>query len=388
MENQLDLIRSKNWIMHLFILFVLVMFNSCHEKLKQSSVPIGNYSVIQTVLADGFDIPWSIAILGEDEYFFTERMGALLHYKDGIVTEVSGLPESKTFLVDRHYGGMMGVSLHPQYKTNKWVYLAYVNENYHTNLARFTIIDDHAVSFEIIFTANEFSIGSRIAWDEDNHLYLTMGAGGAPKPDPGPQDILDPRGKIFRLKDNGAIPRDNPVFPGMQRPSSVWTYGHRDPQGLFYDKSNSILYANEHGPLGGDELNIIEKGQNYGWPLFSYGLNYDLTKVSDMTEEEAKEKTTLPLKYWTPDFRLAPSGLLLLRNSNFKEWNGSFLMGALAYQHLIRYNPKTYETEIVLPNVGRVRDIGQLPGGDLIILLDKSSPSIWSKGRLVKLSPK
>lgn len=370
------------------LLFFFSIIFSCQQKLEQSSVPIREYSVQLEVLADGFEIPWSIEIINENEYLFTERMGGLFHYKNGIVNEILGLPESQTYFFDRYYGGTMDVSLHPQFNNNNTVYLAYVDPNYHTNLARFKLINDKVENFEIILNANEFSIGSRIAWEDNNHLFMTMGVGGAPKPDPGPQDILDPRGKIFRLMADGSIPEDNPVFSGMNIPSAVWSYGHRDPQGLFYDDENAILYANEHGPLGGDELNIINKGENYGWPLFSYGLNYDLTKVSDMTEEEAKKVTTLPLKYWTPDFRIAPSGLLLLKNSNFTDWNGSFLMGALAYQHIVRYNPKTDQTEIVVPNVGRVRDIAQLPSGDLLILLDKSSPSLWSKGRLVKLSPK
>ncbi|MEX0287589.1 MAG: PQQ-dependent sugar dehydrogenase [Flavobacteriaceae bacterium] len=348
---------------------------------------VSDLKVKQEVLAEGFEIPWAIEVIDENDYLFTERMGALYHYQNGEVEKVKGLPASKIYVTDRPYGGMMDISLHPDFASNQMAYLSFVNENYHLSIARFKLKGNKAQEVEIIFNSNQFCIGSRIAWQDSNHFFFSFGVGGAPGPEPGPQDLTDPRGKIFRLMDDGAIPKDNPVFPGMEEPSGIWSYGHRDPQGLFYDVDNEILYANEHGPLGGDELNVITKGGNYGWPLFSYGLNYDLSPVSEMTEEEAAKSTVLPIKYWTPTFRLAPSCLVKLENSNFETWNGSFLMGALTYQQIIRYNPDTDEMETVLPKVGRVRDIAQLPNGNLVILIEQSSPRFWSKGRLVKLSP-
>ncbi|MDH3602010.1 MAG: PQQ-dependent sugar dehydrogenase [Candidatus Tectomicrobia bacterium] len=168
----------------------------------------------------------------------------------------------------------------------------------------------------------------------------------------------------------------------------MWSYGHRNPQGLYYDFASGTLYANEHGPLGGDELNIITRGGNYGWPLFSYGLNYDETPVSNMSEQEAAATTILPAKYWGPDFRVAPSGLIKLSDSNFNSWNGSFLMGTLRPQDLLQYNLETDETEIVLANVGRVRDVAQLPSGNLLILVDAGSPNDADEGRIIKLTPR
>ncbi|MHC4710809.1 MAG: PQQ-dependent sugar dehydrogenase, partial [Planctomycetota bacterium] len=155
-----------------------------------------------------------------------------------------------------------------------------------------------------------------------------------------------------------------------------------------YDAAQQTLYENEHGPLGGDELNIIIAGGNYGWPLFSYGLNYDGTPVSDMTEEEAAAVSILPAKFWSPDFRVAPSGLLLVENSQVPSWNGSFLLGALNPQHLLRrYDPATDETEIVVARIGRVRDVAQLPSGKLLISVDAGSPNASSSGRIIQLSP-
>jgi glucose/arabinose dehydrogenase len=134
-------------------------------------------------------------------------------------------------------------------------------------------------------------------------------------------------------------------------------------------------------------VNIITAGGNYGWPLFSYGLNYDGTPVSDMTEEQAADVSILPVKAWGPDFRVAPSGLLLIDGSQFPSWGGSFLMGALNPQHLLRYDPATDETEIVLERVGRVRDIAQLPSGTLLVSVDAGSPNPADRGRIIHLSP-
>jgi aldose sugar dehydrogenase len=177
---------------------------------------------------------------------------------------------------------------------------------------------------------------------------------------------------------DGQIPRDNPILPGASKPSTIWSYGHRNPQGLYYDAVKRTLYETEHGPLGGDELNIVVAGGNYGWPLFSYGLNYDRTRVSDMSEDAARAVSILPVKFWGPDYRVAPSGLLYV--------DGAFLLGALNPQHLLRYDPATDQTEIVLRNVGRVRDIAQLPSGKLLIAVDAGSPKPSDRGRIIELS--
>ena len=369
----------------LFIGYSMLLINSC--KGREPQLPVTSVRIGQEILAEGFEIPFAIEVLGENEYLFSERMGALFHYRNGEVSKIEGLPESRTYMADREYGGMMDVSLHPDFESNQRVYLAYVDKDYHLSLACFRLDGDKAVDVDVIYTSDQFSIGSRIAWQDSGHFFLTFGVGGTPKPEPGPQDLSDPRGKIFRLMADGSVPKDNPVLPGMVEPSGIWSYGHRDPQGLYFDKESGILYSNEHGPLGGDELNIIAKGGNYGWPLFSYGMNYDMTRVSEMKEEEAAKSTILPLKHWDPPYRLAPSCLLMLTNSNFESWNGSFLIGGLAYQNLVRYDPATDLTEVVLPKVGRVRDVAQLPSGNLVALIEQSSPGLQDKGRLVKLSP-
>jgi len=338
------------------------------------------------VVTTGYNIPWGIEVIGEEEYLFTDRTGAFYHYLNGSAARVTGIPGTATSTFSGIiYGGLMDVSLHPNYETNNWIYIAYVNNAYNLSVARFKLVNNKAENLEVIYSSDQFSIGSRIAWQDDSHFFLSIGVGGSPYPDPGPQNLSNVLGKIHRFMEDGQIPADNPVFVGESGPISVWTYGHRNPQGFYIDPVTNTFYANEHGPLGGDELNIIEKGGNYGWPLFSYGLNYDGTPVSDMTEEEAAVSTVLPLKAWTTSFRISPSGLIKLKNSNFPEWNGSFLMGSLLGRDLVRYDPDTDVTEIVLENIGRVRDIAQLPSGDLLILIDEGSPTAADKGRIIRL---
>ena len=336
------------------------------------------------VLASGYSIVDGIAVIGEREFLFAERGGALYHYVDGRVTAVRGLPPSKMSGV---YGGLLDVSLHPSFPTSRLVYIAYNNAAFDLTIGRFELRDDRAERLTVIYASDEFSIGSRIEWQDPSHFFLSFGVGGDPRPSPGPQDLSSDVGKIHRLTGDGLIPPDNPILPGALKPSTIWSYGHRNPQGLYYDALKQTLYAIEHGPLGGDELNVVLAGGNYGWPLFSYGLNYDRTRVSDMSEDAARAVSILPAKFWGPDFRVAPSGLLFVEGSQFAAWNGAFVFGALNPQHLLRYDPATGETEIVLRNVGRVRDIAQLPSGKLLIAVDAGSPKPTDRGRIIELSP-
>ena len=336
------------------------------------------------VLVSGYGVTDAIAVLGDDDFLFAERSGSLHHYVRGDVAEVRGLPATRMSDV---YGGLLDVSLHPDFQENRQVYIAYNDANYDLIVARFELRDDQVHAFRIIHEWREFSIGSRIEWEDPSHFFVSFGVGGFPFPDAGPQDLQSDRGKIHRLTADGAIPADNPILPGAAGPTSIWSYGHRNPQGLHYDARRERLYAVEHGPMGGDELNIVTKGGNYGWPLFSYGLNYDGSVVSDLSEEEAGDQSILPMKAWGPDFRVAPSGLLLLEDGPQSAWTGSFLLGALNLQHLLRYDPATDETEIVLSGVGRVRDVAQLPNGTLLFSVDAGSPTPAHRGRIIQLPP-
>jgi len=328
------------------------------------------------VLASGYWIPDGIAVIGESEFLFADRRGTVYHYLNGGVTKVQGIPASRTSTI---YGGLLDVSLHPSFPDSRLVYISYDDATFGLSVARFELRDDRAEHLSVIYKSREFSIGSRIEWQDSSHFFLSFGVGGDPHPSPGPQDLSSDVGKIHRLMADGQIPPDNPIFPGASRPSTIWSYGHRNPQGLQYDASTRTLYETEHGPLGGDELNIVVAGRNYGWPLFSYGLNYDRTPVSGMTEDAARVVSILPMKHWGPEYRVAPSGLLQV--------DGAFLIGALNPQNLLRYDPATGETLILRQHVGRVRDIARLPSGKLLIAVDAGSPKSSDRGRIIELPP-
>lgn len=337
------------------------------------------------IVASGFGIPWAVEVIGEDEYLVSERFGSLVHIRDGEMIELEGLPVGQILPAPPLYlGGYNDVSLHPRFETNGWVYLAYVGTDYRMAVGRFDFSDRTVRDFEVVFRSNAFSIGSRIAWPDDDHFFVTQGMAGYPYPDPGAQVLANHSGKIHRLRADGSVPDDNPVFDGAVGPTSVWSYGHRDTQGLLFE--DGVLYANEHGPLGGDELNVISPGGNYGWPLFSYGLNYDETPVGTMTEAEAAETTVLPLNAWDRTFNMAPSGLARLADSAFPAWDGAFVWGSLAQQRLIAYDPATDRTAILLDEVGRVRDVTQLPGGALLLLRDATDLEA-PNGQVVKVLP-
>jgi aldose sugar dehydrogenase len=334
------------------------------------------------VLAVGLWVPAGIAVIGEEEFLFGDRSGALYHYANGGVTEIAGLPASRT--ADNYWGGLLDVSLHPEFLQNRQVYIAYDDANGRLAVARFELREDRATSLAVVFNSREFSIGSRIAWEDARHFFVSMGVGGTPFPDPGPQNLRSDVGKIHRLDADGHVPADNPVLPGATQPGSIWSYGHRNPQGLYFEPVARKLYATEHGPLGGDELNVIERGGNYGWPLFSYGRNYDNTPVSSMTEVEARASTILPMKYWPPSRRVAPSSLLM--------HNGKFLLGALYSSDLLRYDPASDETEVLLRGVGRVRDVAVLPSGALLValggeLLSRPGAGGGGDGRILRVLP-
>ena len=373
-----------------YILLVSCSTLLADVKSDDSTLPkeftLSPLNVTPEVVATGFRIPWAIAVLGEEEYLISERMGRLYYFMNGENISLLGVPETRTFhdsVSGLTYGGLMDVSLHPNFSNNRLVYITYVSGLQQMAVARFNFQDRSIENLEVIFKTNAFSIGSRIAWEDENHFFVTHGMARVPRPGPEAQDLSIDSGKIHRLMADGSIPTDNPIFAQGSSPTSIWSYGHRNPQGLLFSKG--ILYAHEHGPLAGDEFNIIEKGKNYGWPLFSYGFNYDGTPVSNMTEDKARAISILPLKAW-PNDNIAPSGLIRLENSAFPDLDGSFLFGSLVRRQLLAYEPDTDQTLILIENAGRVRDVAQLPSGKLIILID-STRIAKRDGQVIVLSP-
>lgn len=375
---------------------------SCEKtsiKVPSSPYPIGNDLFSVETIAQGFTIPYGIAIVEEKEYFITDRVGKMFHYKDGNQVEVTGMPEVVTFgvpgLAAIMHGGLMDVSIHPNYSSNSWIYISYLASDGFAKVSRLKLHGNSVAEFETIFTTrnqNYTGNGMRIVWEDDTHFFLNVGNSDwstNTSPVLNAQDFHDDAGKIHRLMEDGSTPLDNPIFYGFVAPSTIWSYGHRDSQGLFYEESSNTLFGLEHGPKGGDELNIIKKGKNYGWPLFSYGINYDGAPVSIISEDSASKFTVFPEHYWTVPTKdggqaLAPSCLLKVKNCNISTWNDSFLFGSLAFRRLMKYNPKTHET-VGLNIEGRVRTIKQLPSGDLIALIERNDLKL-SNGFIIKIS--
>lgn len=368
-------------------------------KVPESPYPISNDTFSKDTIAQGFTIPYGIAIIEENEYFITDRVGQMFHFKDSLLTEIAGMPEVVTFgtpgLAAIMHGGLMDISLPPNYSTKPWIYISYLSTDGLAKVARFKVRNNAATQFEVIFATRSESYtgnGMRMVWEDEQHFFLAVGNSNwssSTHPVLNAQDFDDDAGKIHRLMEDGSVPADNPVFENQASPTTIWSYGHRDVQGLYFENSTATLFGIEHGPKGGDEFNIIEKGKNYGWPMFSYGINYDGATASTISEDSAALFTVLPEHYWTVPTHdggqaLAPACLLKVTESNIAGWNDHFVFGSLAFRRLMKYNRKTKET-YGLDIEGRVRTIKQLPGGDILALIERNDLR-KSNGMVVRIS--
>ena len=353
----------------------------------------------EQVLAEGFEIPFDVAIVDDDTFLVSDRVGRLVRYDEGAVTEILGLPEVTTFpdpgIPAMLHGGLMDVELHPLYPDEPWVYVSYHSKGGFLKVDRFQLRGDTAIAFETVFKSRGpgyYGNSSRIVWQDDRHFFLNIGGSTlSTVSDPilVAQDLNNDWGKIHRLADDGGIPADNPVWPSQAEPSSIWSYGHRDATGLWREPDTGEWLAVEHGPKGGDEFNAIVRGGNYGWPLFSYGIDYSGARVSLISEERAAATTVLPEHTWTVATKdggqaIAPAFLLGVRDSALPALNGRFLLSSLAYRWLLVYDRETRETR-TLPVSGRLRNAAQLPDGRILVLRERTGP-FASDGQVIVLS--
>ncbi|MGB3145924.1 MAG: PQQ-dependent sugar dehydrogenase, partial [Maribacter sp.] len=241
----------------------------------------------------------------------------------------------------------------------------------HTALMRAKLKDGNLVENEVLYKANPNTtigqhFGARITFDNEGYLYFSIGERGAREENP--QDISRDGGKIYRLYDDGRIPADNPFVNKEGAKTAIYSYGHRNPQGLVTHPESGRIWEHEHGPRGGDEINIIEKGANYGWPVITYGINYSGTPITEKTEMAGM---TQPIHYWVPS--IAPSGMAFVTTDNYKGWKGSLLVGSLAFQYLERLEfngQKVLAREKLLPGEGRVRAIEEGPDGLIYVAVE------------------
>ena len=340
--------------------------------------------------ATGFDSPWGMAFLPDGRMLVTEKVGNLrLVDVDGTVSEpIGGLPE----ICVCGQGGLLDVQVHPNYDDNGWIYIAYSDPIMdaddqkvgYTAIMRakldgMTLVDQETLykAPEELYTRRGQHYGSRIVFDNEGYMFFSIGDRG--QRDKGPQYLNLPNGKIHRLYDDGRIPHDNP-FVGVEGAiPSVWSYGHRNPQGLDYHAETGTLWGAEHGPRGGDELNHVKKGLNYGWPVISYGINYDGTTFTDITAKEGMEQ---PAHHWTPS--IATCGITFYTGDKFPEWKDNIFVASLKFGriHRIVLNGISVESdEILVETGGRPRDVTTGPDGYLYIAIEEAP------GKIVRLVP-
>jgi glucose/arabinose dehydrogenase len=335
-------------------------------------------------LVRGLDHPWGMAFLPDGDMLITERPGRLLRVAGDTLEKrpVRGLPP----LAAVGQGGLLDVALHPDFDTNGLVYLSLAgadDDGVGTEVARGRLVDDVLEDVEIIFRALPKSgggrhFGSRLLFDTDGRLLITLGDRGDR---PRAQDLGDHAGSIIRLEDDGGVPADNPFTQTPGAKPEIYTYGNRNVQGITLDPETGRVWAHEHGPQGGDEVNILAPGRNYGWPVITYGRNYVIgTKIGEGTHKEGMEQ---PIHQWTPS--IAPSGMTLYTGDKFPAWRGNLLVGALKFRLLARLevqDGKVVHEERLLEDVlGRVRDVRTGPDGYIYLLTDQGD------GVLARLEP-
>ena len=299
----------------------------------------GKYS--HQELVSNLGIVWAMESF-EDNIIFTEKSGKLKIYNltSKKLKTISGTPEVET----RGQGGLLDITLHPDFKKNKRVYLSYSkslkNGNKTTALGYGILNGTELISFKDIFVAKgksskRYHYGSRVVFDENNNLYLSIGERGQRE---SAQDLNSHFGSIVHLGEEGNALKENPFFKTKDKLSEIWSYGHRNPQGLFYDMETKTLFDIEHGPRGGDEINIIKKGANYGWPIVSHGKEYMLPMYVGDYREKYKNMID-SIKYYVPS--IAPCDLTMYQGDKYPELKGYLITGALKLTHLHFYNPKT-----------------------------------------------
>ncbi len=325
------------------------------------------------LLIDEIPVPWGMAFLPDGSMLVTEISGDLIHFKDGQKNKVKNVPK----VYKRGQGGLLDVVLHPDYENNGWIYISYASDEGkekggHTALMRAKLKDNALVDIEHLYKATPNTtkgqhFGSRIVFDNEGYLYLSIGERG--DRDTNPQDIKRDGGKIYRFNDDGSIPKDNPFVGTDGAKTGIYSYGHRNPQGLVKHPETGEIWDNEHGPQGGDEINIIEPGANYGWPVVTYGINYSGTPITDKTEMEGM---TQPIHYWVPS--IAPSGMAFITSDTYgTDWKGSVLVGSLKFQYLERLamdGNKVTKREKLMADIGRVRDVRESPDGLIYVAVE------------------
>lgn len=381
------------------ITLIALMAVGCAAPDEQEPATAGNGDVYESIhhdfrvvtVVDGLHHPWAIAFLPNGDKLVTERGSNSLPAQLRIIRDgellpdpVPGLPEIRT----GGQGGLLDVILHPDFENNNLIYISYSKPNDDgsegtTAVIRGTFQDDQLQNVEEIFEAQAWTsgqghYGSRLAFDRDGYLFVTVGdrqanpGGGLEAQQEHPsQDLSNHYGTVSRIHDDGSIPSDNPFVDEEGALPEIWSYGHRNPQALAVHPETNDVWATEHGPQGGDELNHIRPGVNYGWPIIGFGVNYGAG--SPIHEIINRDELELPVHHWTPS--IAPAGMAIYSGDQFPQWQGSIFAGGMSgqYQILARVTVRGTDfvaEEVLLPGEYRIRDVREGPDGYIYLVID------------------
>lgn len=335
--------------------------------------------VTATKVVDGLEHPWSMAFLPDGEILVTERGGRLRSIQKGKLSPpILGVPK----VVAQGQGGLLGVVAHPQFASNRWIYLAYSGAGQggtSTELVRAHYQQGKLRNLQKLFVAlpkvdSSHHFGGRLLFDKQGYLYLTLGDRGQQEL---AQDTSNHLGGVVRLRDDGSVPDNNPFNNQTGAIPALFTYGHRNVQGITLNPNNGQVWTHEHGPQGGDELNILKAGANYGWPTITYGEEYGGGSVGEgKTQAMGMQQ---PLHYWSPS--IAPSGMTFYMGNKYSGWNGNLFVGSLKFAQLVRLTlvggKVAAEESLLEDEIGRIRDVQQSPDGYLYLLNDEADGGLY-----------
>lgn len=342
-----------------------------------------------STIAEGLDHPWGIAPLPDGSMLVTERSGALRHVdKNGTLGRpIDGVPEVDA----RDQGGLLDITLHPNFAQNHTLYLSFSEPGEGGNstaVVRAEISEDYGKlnDVRVIFSQkpkldSTMHFGSRIVFDREGRIYVGLGERSHAQFREQAQDLKSHLGKVVRLNEDGSVPNDNPFVGRDDALPEIWSYGHRNIQAAALHPDSGKLWEIEHGPKGGDEVNVAEPGKNYGWPVVSHGVNYNGRPVGTGKKEASGMEN--PIYTWTPV--IAPSGMLFYSGKAFPEWKGDLFVGGLRATALVRLEldgEKVVDEERLLTDLGyRIRDVAESPEGDIVVITDEDN------GRIIRIAP-
>ena len=362
---------------------IALLFFASSGFAQKSTIRTNGPTVKVNTLAENLNHPWGMAFLPDNRLLVTERTGTLriLDKNNELSEPLEGTPE--VFNVGQ--GGMLDVVLHPDFEENKYVYLSYAelgqDSTAGTALGRGVLEGNELRDFEVIYRMqpkvegpNHF--GGRIVFTEDNKIFFTLAERFKFEP---AQNLSNSLGTVVRINDDGSIPNDNPFLDQADAEEAIWSYGHRNIESAAIDPNSGMLWVAEMGPLGGDEFNQPEAGKNYGWPVVSWGTDYDGAEIPDPTTrpEFADAKIV-----WTPT--ISPSGMIFYTADMFPEWQGDAFIGGLTSSGLVRVDVNGHEAEEIerLPLAKRIRDVEQAPDGSIYVLTDEENGKILQLTKL------